>query len=617
MALPSFPNTDVRALTSWSNYTGTISGRAIPIYCTPAGGTDSSVLKLHGDALRAILQYCFDQNAPLRVLGSAWSFSKVVQPGNVVLDPGNMNFICQVPPYLLTDSYRARAAQGFVPMFIEGGTQIADINRRLGTDSRLALQTSGAGNGHRLAGAIATGTHGSALGIGALHDTVRALYLMVAPNRALVVQSASAPVCTDGVGAWLANQTGVPTTVVSDDAQFHAALVSLGSLGVVFGVVVEAVPLYQLQFSRLARPWADQAVWTAMRTLDTSPLHPQNAASPYHFDVVMHPYPPSGGAPGLFATMMWKVPAPAGPASSPLPAVPLASSDLMGLVSKLTQDLVGHLLEPIALPILQGYISKQLEGNATPTAGQEFPGEIFGSTTLPPGTGASTEIVVDHGLTEAALNVVYQTLQARAGSGQLLLGCIGVRFVPGSQALLGMNVAPMNCYIELPSIRNNNVLALYQAIWDGLEAAHIPFTCHWGQLNGLNPARLNTYFGPRAAAWKAARSAVLGADATALNVFGAPILADVGLDGAAPVTPPPAVLAAAAPSPAVAAAQTRPVIFRGSRGPDVSAWQAAIGVPADGIFGPGTEAATRTWQAAHQLSADGVVGPASWATVHL
>lgn len=606
MPLPTFPNTLVRALTSWSNYTGTISGRPIPIYCLLQGGTDSSVLRLHGDALRAILQYCFDQNTPLRVIGSAWSFSKVIEPGNLVLDPGNMNFMCQVPPYLLTDSYRARAVQGFVPMFIEGGTQIADINRRLGNDVRLALQTSGAGNGHRIAGAIATGTHGSALGIGALHDTVRALYLMVSPNRALFVQSATAPVCTSGAGEWLANQTGVPTTVVSDDAQFHAALVALGSLGVVFGVVVETVPLYQLQFSRLARRWDDQAVWTAIRTLDTTPLHPENPRAPYHFDVVMHPYPPSGGAPGLFATMMWKVPAPAGPVLSPLPGIPLASSDLMGLVGSLTQNLLGHLLEPLAMPILQGYISKQLEANAAHRSGQEYPGELFGPTTLPPGTGASTEIVVDHGYAELALNVVYQTLNARASSGQLLLGCIGVRFVPGSQALLGMNIAPMNCYIELPSIRNDHVLALYQAIWDGLEAARIPYTCHWGQLNGMNPTRLTTYFGTRVEAWKTARTALLGGDATALHVFGAPILSDVGLDGAAP------------PLQAHAAATTRrPTVFRGSRGPDVSAWQAAIGVRADGIFGPGTEAATRSWQAAHSLGPDGVVGPASWATVHL
>jgi peptidoglycan hydrolase-like protein with peptidoglycan-binding domain len=601
MDLPQFPNTEVRTVESWSNYTGTIAGRRIPIYCLPAGGTDSSVLRLHGDALRAILQYCFDHEAQLRVFGSAWSFSKVLEAGDVVLDPGNMNFICQVPPYLLTDAYRARAVQGFVPMFVEGGAQVADINRRLANDVRLALQTSGAGNGHRIAGAIATGTHGSALGIGALHDTVRALYVMVAPDRALFVQPATLPLCTDGVKAWLSNQTGVPTEVVTDDALFNAALVSLGSLGVVFGVVLEAVPLYQLLFSRVARRFDDPELWSVMRTLDTTPLHPQVPATPYHFDVVMHPYPANDDTPAMFGTLMWKLPAPAGPASSPLPAIPLASSDLLGFVSKLTQTLVGHLLEPIALPILRDYISQQMAANASPTNGRGFPGEIFGPTSLPPGTGASTEIVVDHGYTERALRVVYRTLEARAPSGELLLGCIGVRFVPSTQALLGMNIAPMNTYIELPSIRNAKVLSLFGAIWDALESEGIPFTCHWGQLNGMTPPRLNAYFGTRVQAWKAARTQLLGKNATALHVFAAPILKQVGLDGAATAQPGPALL--------------HPVIFRGSRGPAVALWQAAIGVGADGIFGPTTDAATRNWQAAHNLSADGVVGPASWATV--
>jgi lysozyme len=59
----------------------------------------------------------------------------------------------------------------------------------------------------------------------------------------------------------------------------------------------------------------------------------------------------------------------------------------------------------------------------------------------------------------------------------------------------------------------------------------------------------------------------------------------------------------------------RQTLRLGSRGSDVSAWQAAIGVAADGVFGPQTEAATKIWQAAHALVADGVVGPLTWATV--
>ena len=47
----------------------------------------------------------------------------------------------------------------------------------------------------------------------------------------------------------------------------------------------------------------------------------------------------------------------------------------------------------------------------------------------------------------------------------------------------------------------------------------------------------------------------------------------------------------------------------GSRGDTVKAVQQALGIGADGIFGPGTERAVKEWQAANGLTADGIVGP--------
>ena len=43
--------------------------------------------------------------------------------------------------------------------------------------------------------------------------------------------------------------------------------------------------------------------------------------------------------------------------------------------------------------------------------------------------------------------------------------------------------------------------------------------------------------------------------------------------------------------------------------------QRELGIAADGIFGPGTEAAVKSFQSSHGLTADGIVGPATWSAL--
>jgi hypothetical protein len=528
--MPEFPHTRVRAVESWNNYSGTIRGRRIPIFCEiEAGPDDRAVLQRHADAVRAIVRYCFEQDppAPVRTLGSGWSFSKVLEPGQVVIDAGNLAYIGRVPREHWTDAYQLRASQGFAPIFVEGGTGIGTLNEALGRDVQLALRTSGAGNGHRIGGCIATGTHGSAMDVGALHDTVLALYLVVGPDRAVLVQPGTDAPFSPSAAAWLERKTGMPTQHVADDEIFHAALVSLGSFGFVFGVLLETTALYELEVQRLAFPDGDAVLRDAIETLDTRPLHPGTAEKPYHFDVVMHPYP-SDGESNWFATLMWKRP-PSSAFASPLHGIPRTNSDLMGLIAGLAETFAG-VVPPLALSLVRREIASQLRNGALPSRSRLFPGQAFGPTTLPAGSGASTEIAVDHRQALTALECVRRALRREVGNDRFLLGAVAMRFVPRTRALLGMNQFDMNCFIELPSIRNEHVIAVYEAIWAQLESDGIRFTCHWGQLNNLTPARAHSYFGDHVPRWKAARRALLGDD-RALQVFASAILADAGLDG--------------------------------------------------------------------------------------
>ncbi|THD81389.1 peptidoglycan-binding protein [Aliigemmobacter aestuarii] len=51
------------------------------------------------------------------------------------------------------------------------------------------------------------------------------------------------------------------------------------------------------------------------------------------------------------------------------------------------------------------------------------------------------------------------------------------------------------------------------------------------------------------------------------------------------------------------------LLRKGTRGETVKKLQSALGIAADGQFGPGTEKAVKDFQAGHGLTADGIAGP--------
>jgi len=79
------------------------------------------------------------------------------------------------------------------------------------------------------------------------------------------------------------------------------------------------------------------------------------------------------------------------------------------------------------------------------------------------------------------------------------------------------------------------------------------------------------------------------------------------------------ILGAPAPAPAEISEDVEDIIDdigvlrKGSKGEGVKIMQEALGIAADGDFGPGTERALKAWQAANGLTADGIAGPATFA----
>jgi hypothetical protein len=411
-----------------------------------------------------------------------------------------------------------------VPVIVQGGTTIRALNTALG-ESGLALQTSGASDGHRVAGCIATGTHGSDLRVGAVHDTVLAVYLVIGPGQAVLLQPADRRFTAD-LATWFQESTSLATNDVADDDLFNAARVALGSLGFVHSVIVEAVPLYELTGRIVERPLFDADVWHAMETLDTTGL--DRRPSPDVFSVVLSPYAGDGAA-GAHAAVLWKQPA-SRPFQPPDPTRPTISTDLSRLLSALIPLVDGGLAAYIVADIITSNTAEQYPPGPV---GPVFPGTFFGPTTLPEGNGRSCEVVVDHAHTRAAVQTVMAALRSEAQVGRHLLGAIGVRFVPATTALLGANIHRMNTYIEFPGLDSGDVTCIHHAVWAALRGAGIPYTCHWGQEHGMDAASVRAFFGDRVDRWRAARERLL-ATSEARVVFSTPLLRAVGLDDGAP-----------------------------------------------------------------------------------
>ncbi len=91
-----------------------------------------------------------------------------------------------------------------------------------------------------LAGAIATGTHGSGIELPPIHGMVKSMVLVAGDGNTYRIEP------TNGVSdPALFNEAGI--TLVQNDDDFYSALVSLGSMGIIYSFILEVMESYWLE----------------------------------------------------------------------------------------------------------------------------------------------------------------------------------------------------------------------------------------------------------------------------------------------------------------------------------------------------------------------------------
>lgn len=157
------------------------------------------------DDVVALVQRARADGRRVRCVGAGHSFSPIAAPTDIAVSLDNLRGIVGYDDTTVT---------------VRAGTRLRDLNAAL-AERGLALPILGSIAEQSLAGAIATGTHGSSL---------------THPNLSGLVR-----------GIRLVDGTGTVLDLDEDDPRLDAARVHLGALGIITRVGIEVVPAFALR----------------------------------------------------------------------------------------------------------------------------------------------------------------------------------------------------------------------------------------------------------------------------------------------------------------------------------------------------------------------------------
>lgn len=238
------------------------------------------------------VQTAEQQKLGIRMTGSGHSFSDVAFSDQYLLSPKGLNRVLTVDRAQL----RAEAAAEAGLVRVENGITIRELNLWL-YERGLALQNLGGYDAQTIVGAAMTGTHGSGLGYGPIASQLRSIQLVTTGGEVLQIEPAAGITDPARFPGYVRTPYGdVPAKLQQDDELFNAASVSLGCLGIVYAIVLQAEPRFWLREVREVANWGALKAPGGFldRLLKGQPL---GEPAPDYYEIYVNPYPPSPGAP--------------------------------------------------------------------------------------------------------------------------------------------------------------------------------------------------------------------------------------------------------------------------------------------------------------------------------
>lgn len=494
---------------------------------------------------RWLIKNAIETNTPIRAMGNNWSFSPVAMCEGGLISTKALNLRFKLGKSSIAPTYFQNGRTKDDLFFVQCGMTILELNELLETRHRRCLRATGGSNGQTIAGATSTGTHGAAFRFGAVHDAIVGLHIVTGPDRHVWLERASYPVASDE----FINAIGAEA--IRDDEMFNAAVVSMGSFGIIHGVMLETEPLFLLEEYRFDNIPYNQAVREAISTQDIPGLRlllnqladqsnlPENEKvrmpeeSPdkvlFHMEVALNPHnlENDNTEKGIYIRTFFKIPCPPDyvPVHNQIESARTYSEDTSGIISKVL-DAVGPVVNMVVIKPLVNTLFQSTLRAAFPAP--KTIGETFRHTRFR-GQIASAALAVDVADTFNVIEVIREINEETP-----LAGGIALRFVKGTPATLGFTKFPKTCVLEMDGVDAQVTRSFFEKVWLKLEAENIPYTLHWGKLNFiLNEERVRRMYGEKAVnSWLTCREKLL--DAQTRQIFDNTFMHHVGLDKPAP-----------------------------------------------------------------------------------
>jgi hypothetical protein len=463
------------------------------------------------EGLRQIIRECEGRKKKVRAFGSSWSLSEMPVCQDTMIDTTGLNsWEIGLPPNRVLPK---ASRQNLV--FAQCGTTIAVLNDALEANG-LALPTSGSSNGQTICGAVSTGTHGAAIEFGSTQDFVVGIHLIAGQCGEYWLERRSDPIVSQEFCDELR------ATLIRDDGVFNAAVVGLGSFGVVHALLLRVDPLYYLERHRQPCSWND--VRRCIETLDVCSLGlPRD---PDHLEITMSPYEIKSEGAALSVTAMYK-------RSSPPQGVSPVKSGSTDLFSGPIFEILSNLSDDLCEKFIVWAVNGAIRLQAGEMHDYGTPGNMFGPLLFEALRHMlSFEIGVRLKDVFKALDVFVSAAKKRP-----FPGAIDLRFVHRSPALLplavfgdeGRSRFDSTCAIEVTGLTCNRTRQFYDQVWADVEAAGIPHTFHFGKCNNLDADKVRRLWGSKPVKrWIEARHRIL-TTAEGRQRFSNQMLVDCGL----------------------------------------------------------------------------------------